>query len=93
MIYPEWVLKHKQKNTEIRKLKGRYYLYKITSKWSPQKKRTKKVTLGMVGVITEKDGLIPKGLSKKGRPSKPQPHVEVSVKEYGGSWNQLLLIS
>jgi hypothetical protein len=59
MAHPDWVLKHKQKNTEIRNIKGRYYLYQITSKWDPQKKRTKKVTLGMVGTITEKNGLIP----------------------------------
>jgi len=85
MSHPEWVLKHKLKNTEIRNIRGRYYLYKITSKWDPEKKRTKKVTLGMLGTITEKDGFIPKGQSKKGKPKKQSIIRDVSVKEYGAT--------
>ena len=85
MAHPEWVLKHKQKNSEIRYLNGRYYLYKITSKWDPEKKRTKKVTLGMIGVITEQEGLVPKGVLKKGRTPKAKPLVSVFTKEYGAS--------
>lgn len=90
MTHPDWALKHKQKNTEIRHIKGRYYLYKITSRWDPQKKRTKKVTLAMVGIITEKDGLIPKGTVPRGRPKKqlPPAHcpaLSVVTKEYGAS--------
>ena len=53
MEYPEWAIKFKTKNTELRLIRGRYYLYNITSKWDPEKKRTKKVTLGAVGTITE----------------------------------------
>ena len=89
MTHPDWALKHKQKNTEIRHIKGRYYLYQITSKWDSQKKRTKKVTLGMVGTITEKDGLIPKGTLPRGRVrTKTTPThlaLHVSTKEYGAS--------
>lgn len=85
MTHPEWVLKHKQKNSEIRYLNGRYYLYKITSKWDPDKKRTKKVTLGMIGVITEQEGLVPKGVLKKGRSPKEKPLVSVFTKEYGAT--------
>jgi len=85
MAHPDWVLKHKLKNTEIRNIRGRYYLYKITSKWDPEKKRTKKVTLGMLGVITEKDGFIPKGQSKKGRTPHASKIRDVSVKEYGAT--------
>lgn len=90
MIHPGWALKHKLKNTELRNIRGRYYLYKITSKWDPIKKRTKKVTLGMLGTITEKDGFILKGQSKKGRPSK-LPKV-VTIKEFGAT-NFLQIIS
>jgi len=86
MAHPDWVLKHKQKNTEIRNIRGRYYLYKITSKWDPSKKRTKKVTLGMLGVITEQDGFIPKGVTKKGRPPKFKAPMILSTKEYGATF-------
>lgn len=70
MSYPEWASKFKTKNTELRLKYGKYYLYNITSKWNPEKKRAQKITLGLVGIITEKDGLIPKGMSRKGRPPK-----------------------
>jgi transposase len=90
MAHPDWVLKHKQKNTEIRNIKRRYYLYNITSKWDSQKKRTKKVTLGMVGVITEQDGLMPKGTIPRGRPKRKATPSQITstavcTKEYGAS--------
>ena len=40
MAHPEWALKYKVKNTELRKFGDKYYLYSITSKWDPEKKRT-----------------------------------------------------
>jgi predicted transposase YbfD/YdcC len=67
MTHPDWVLKHKMPNTEIRNIRGRYYLYSITSVWSPEKKRTKKKTLKQIGVIDPEFGLIPTGMSRKGR--------------------------
>lgn len=67
MAHPDWVTKHKMPNTEIRCIRGRYYLYSITSVWSPEKKRTKKKTLKQVGVIDQEFGLIPTGMSRKGK--------------------------
>ena len=66
MPHPKWVLKHRQKGTEIRSISGHYYLYRITSKWDPEKKRAKKITLGLVGTITEQ-GLISTEARKKER--------------------------
>ena len=65
--HPEWATKYRQKNTEIRCIRGRYYLYATTHKWDKEKKRSKKITLKQVGVITEKEGLIPTGMKRKGR--------------------------
>jgi hypothetical protein len=59
-IYPDWVLKCKETNREIRYLQGKYYLYQITSKYNPEKKRAQKITIAYLGRITE-NGLIPKG--------------------------------
>lgn len=70
MAYPDWVKKHRLPNTEIRCIRGRYYLYNITSHWCPEKKRPKKKTLNQVGVIDEEYGLIPTGMSKKGKKPK-----------------------
>lgn len=66
MSHPEWALKHKKKNTELRNIRGNYYLYKITSKRVKGKKWPQKITLGQIGVITEKEGLIPTGMKRKG---------------------------
>ncbi|MEA1874856.1 MAG: hypothetical protein U9N51_10590 [Bacteroidota bacterium] len=50
--HPEWTLKYKEKGTELRFINKTYYLYKITSKWNPEKKRSQKITLGLLGKIT-----------------------------------------
>ena len=67
MKHPEWVMKCKIPGSEIRHIKGRYYLYGRTSKWCPIKKRPKKVTLKQIGIITQEYGLIPTGMSRKGK--------------------------
>ena len=56
--HPQWALKYKRKGTELRFINGHYYLYEITSKWDPEKKRSKKITLGLLGKITKEDGFI-----------------------------------
>ena len=56
--HPEWVLRHKIPNTEIRCIRGKYYLYNITSVWCPEKNRTKKKTLKQVGVIAKEVGYL-----------------------------------
>ena len=57
MPHPDWVLKHKRKGTEIRKIGNKFYLYKVTSAWDKEKKRAKKITEKFLGTITH-DGLI-----------------------------------
>lgn len=81
MAHPDWVLKYKTKNTEIRFVKGKYYLYNITSVWSPEKKRTKKVTEKYVGSIDEEYGLIPAGMKRMGRIPKGQSPFKASKEE------------
>ena len=73
--YPDWVLKHKKKGTAIHRIKNKYYLYEVTSKWDPKLKRARKITTGYLGKIT-KEGL------KKPAADK---YIPTSVKEYGSS--------
>ena len=58
MSHPDWVLKHKIPGTQITKINGRYYLYKVSSQYNKTKKRSQKKTEEYLGVIT-KEGLIP----------------------------------
>ena len=79
-IYPDWVIKCKEKGTEIRRFGSRYYLYKIKS--IRKNGKVKKLTLGYLGKITEQ------GLIK----SKVEQTVEkitggnITVKEYGATY-------
>lgn len=79
--HPEWATKFKRKGTELRFLNGRYYLYEVTSKWNPQKKRSQKITGKLLGKITEKDGFIesPKYALRK----KKLDINTISVREFG----------
>src|SRR3990172_6420510 len=79
MAHPDWVLKHKAKGTEIRKLGSYYYLYKIRSEYDKEKKRAKKITEKFLGKIT-KEGLIK---PKHERIIELQKNI--SVKEFGAS--------
>ncbi|MCL1919421.1 MAG: transposase [Peptococcaceae bacterium] len=78
MAYPDWVLQHKTKGTNISCIKGNYYLYAVTSKWDKEKGRAQKITSAYLGRITEEGLVAPKGQKAIEKPS-------VTVKEYGAS--------
>jgi transposase len=81
MTHPDWALKHKTKGTELRNIGGRYYLYRISSKYDKERKVTRKITHEMIGRITE-EGLLPKGHKAQKREKQlPTP----AVKEHGAS--------
>ena len=80
-LHPEWALACKRKGTELRRINGRYYLYEVTSKWNPEKKRSVKITGKLLGKITEADGFVE---SEKARLRRQIIQIErVQVKEYG----------
>ena len=79
--HPQWALKHKKKGTELRLINGTYYLYKITSKWNPEKKRSQKITLGLLGKITREKGFI-ESEKRKLRKGK-NISDDITIKEYG----------
>jgi transposase len=78
--HPEWALKHKKAGTELRLMKGRYYLYGVSSKWNKEKKRAQKITGKILGRITEANGFIPSG--SKHIPI-IYPRKELSIKACG----------
>lgn len=57
--HPEWATKYRDKNTELRKINGKYYLYSVKSVYNKEKKRSFKKTLGILGSVTEEKGFIP----------------------------------
>lgn len=67
ITHPVWALKFKTKGTELRYIKGKYYLYNVTSRRDSITKKTKKITLSYIGTISEEYGLIPSGMIKRGK--------------------------
>ena len=77
MAYPEWVEKQRRPGTNIAQIRGKFYLYEVSSAWDKEKKRAVKKTGKYLGRITE-EGLIP--------PKKKDEAVHsVATKEYGAS--------
>lgn len=57
---PDWILKYKKEGTAVHLIRGKYYLYKISSKWDSKKGRAMKVTNEYLGKIDQKEGFVPK---------------------------------
>jgi transposase len=86
--HPEWATRHRVSGTELKKIKGGYYLYKVKSTYDPVLKRSRKVSLGIIGRITEKGGLVPSDKSQlKAKLAAGTPSIaRIWDKEYGFSW-------
>ncbi len=75
---PAFVLNYKKpKNTEIKFIKGKWYLYERFSKYDSTVKRSRKVSGKMLGSITA-EGFVPRKI-------KASQFKELEVKEYGAS--------
>ena len=85
-IFPDWVLAHKRKGVELREIRGRYYVYEVSSKWDKKLKRPKKITGKYLGAITQANGFVPRRTQqvKVGGQDKNQT-PKLCVKEYGVS--------
>ena len=85
-IHPHWAIKHKKPGTELKRINGRYYLYAVKSVYDKATKRSKKVSLGIIGSITEEKGFIPSEKQElKAKSEKSYLNKEVFTYEYGYS--------
>ena len=57
--HPDWALKHKKSGTELQLINGRYYLYAVKSVYHKTIGRSRKMSLRILGRITEESGFIP----------------------------------
>lgn len=86
ILHPQWALAHKKSGTELKLINGRYYLYAVKSQYDKQTKRSKKISLGILGSINEKDGFVAseKKLLRE-KSSKSYFNKEIFSLEYGFS--------
>lgn len=79
--HPKWAIAHRKPGTELRFIRGKYYLYKVHSRWNPKKGRSQKITGQMLGRITQEHGMIE---SKKRFDQESLRQMQ--IKEYGASY-------
>jgi len=79
--HPQWATRFREKNTELRKINGKYYLYSVKSEYNKDRKRSVKKTLGILGSITQEQGFIPSDKKLLKDKALEIPHVD--IKMYG----------
>ena len=78
-----WALAQKKKGTELRSIKGKYYLYEYKTVYDKIKKRPKKISGPLLGSITEKDGFIPSSKRELEKGISKTTFTSIQCKEYG----------
>ena len=81
--HPQWALKYRKEGTELRFIKGRYYLYAYKTVYDKGKQRPKKVSGQLLGSITEKDGFIPSAKRALETSTNTLQIATIRCKEYG----------
>jgi len=84
--HPEWAIAQKKTGTELKLINGRYYLYGVKSVYDKTLKRSKKVSLGILGSITQDKGFMPSQKGElKAKSGKSYHKKEIFAYEYGFS--------
>jgi hypothetical protein len=79
MYLPDWIQKHKEPRTEIRRINNRFYKYQVAFAYSKEKKRTEKKTVRLLGKITEQGGFIPSAKDELRRKCEELPKVDIKT--------------
>ena len=83
--HPDWVTRFKRPNTELKKIKNRYYLYEVSAKWDKIKKKSIKISGKILGSTTQEHGFKPSKirLAEKNISSSISGDIRIAVKDYG----------
>ena len=79
MYLPEWIQSFKEPRTEIKLIKGAYYKYEVRYQYNKEKGRTDKITVRLLGKITEKDGFIPSDKDLIRQKAEISPNVDTKT--------------
>ncbi|TRZ51114.1 hypothetical protein D4S03_05610 [bacterium] len=81
--HPQWAVVHRKPGTELRCLKGKYYLYSYTTVYDKEKKGSRKISGKLLGRITERHGFIPSGKRKLEKALDMNALKKPACKEFG----------
>lgn len=93
MYLPEWVQEFKEPKTEIKKVGGHFYKYRVKYLYNKNKKRTDKVTVELLGKITREQGFVPsdkRQLREKAERSFDPSKVDIKMFGVYGLFAELL---
>lgn len=79
MKLPKWIIPYKEPRTEIKFIKGSYYKYAVEYVYNAEKKRTDKITKGIIGKLTLQDGLIPSDKNRLRKEASGIPKVDIKT--------------
>ena len=57
--HPQWALDQKRPGTELRCIRGKFYLYECSSFYDKERKKSRKKTGAYLGMVTQDRGLVP----------------------------------
>ena len=81
--HPDWAIKYRTSGTELRLIRGNYYLYSYTTVYDKEKKRAKKISGAFLGSITEKEGFVRSSKRELENTLTQKMFSSVQCKEYG----------
>jgi len=84
-VHPDWAIKYRKQGTELRLIRGNYYLYEYKTIYDKEKKRPRKISGKLLGTITQKQGFIPSGKRQLEKSIKQTSYNNIHCKEYGMS--------
>jgi len=84
--HPEWALAQKRPGTELRLIRGNYYLYEYKTVYDKAKKQARKISGPILGSITQKDGFVPSAKRSLERSKESSIQIQgIQCKEFGVS--------
>ncbi|HEU0228741.1 MAG TPA: transposase [Arachidicoccus soli] len=81
--YPDWVIKHRKPGTEVRLMRGKFYIYEVSSVYDKEKKRARKITGKYLGKITEEEGFVASNFVKVPKSLPLINENKITTREYG----------
>lgn len=91
MYLPQWAQKFKEPRTEIKCIKGAYYKYEVRYQYNKEKKRTDKITVRLLGKITESEGFLPSDKDLIRQKASQLPKVDIKTFGIYNLFSSLLL--